>query len=161
MGTKGKYAAATDVSPERSKLEIEQILSKYGASSFASGWQGNTAAIIFEAHGRRVKFVLPFPTLEDREVTHRKHDGWQGPTADQKNQRLAQEVRRRWRCLVLAIKAKLEVVESGIATFEEEFLAHIVLPNGEPVGSWMGPQIQKAYETAQMPSLLMLGSGGK
>ena len=35
--------------------------------------------------------------------------------------------------MVLAIKAKLEVVESGIASFEEEFLAHIVNAAGVTV----------------------------
>lgn len=37
------------------------------------------------------------------------------------------EHRRRWRALLLGIKAKLEYVQSGIATFDEEFLAHIVI----------------------------------
>jgi hypothetical protein len=41
-----------------------------------------------------------------------------------------QAYHQRWRALALAIKA----VESGIATFEEEFLAHIALPNGSTVG---------------------------
>ena len=39
-----------------------------------------------------------------------------------------QERRRLWRALLLNIKAKLEAVESGISVFDEEFMAHIVLP---------------------------------
>jgi hypothetical protein len=31
------------------------------------------------------------------------------------------ETRRRWRALALAIEAKLEVVDTGIASFEHEF----------------------------------------
>ena len=41
--------------------------------------------------------------------------------------------RQRWRALNLAIKAKLEAVESGIVTFDQEFLAHIVGPSGQTV----------------------------
>ncbi|WP_198651245.1 hypothetical protein [Salinicola sp. CPA57] len=65
-----------------------------------------------------------------------------------------QACRQRWRALALVIKAKLEAVESGITMFEEEFLAHIVLPNGGTVGGWMLPQIKKSYDSGSMPPLL-------
>jgi hypothetical protein len=43
----------------------------------------------------------------------------------------------------------------GITTFEEEFLAHIVLPHGKgTVGGRLMPQIDKAYESDKMPPLL-------
>ena len=58
------------------------------------------------------------------------------------------------------IKAKLEAVETGITEFEDEFLAHIVLPNGQTAGHWMRPQIAKAYESGSMPPLLP-APGGK
>jgi hypothetical protein len=62
--------------------------------------------------------------------------------------------RQRWRALALAIKAKLEAVESGIATFEEEFMAYIVLPDGQTVGEFLSPQIEAAYSSGRMPPLL-------
>jgi hypothetical protein len=54
----------------------------------------------------------------------------------------------------LAVKAKLEVVESGISTFEDEFMPHIVLPSGQTVSEWMGPQITAAYLSGLMPPML-------
>jgi hypothetical protein len=45
-------------------------------------------------------------------------------------------------------------VESGIAEFEDEFLAYLVLPNGQTVGDFTRPQIAKAYENNQMPALM-------
>ena len=54
----------------------------------------------------------------------------------------------------MVIKAKLEAVESGISIFEEEFLAHLVLPDGKTVGQFMLPQVEAAYETGKMPKLL-------
>lgn len=45
-------------------------------------------------------------------------------------------------------------------TFEDEFMAHIVLPNQQTVGDWMRPQIEEAYQTGQLPPMLpALGPG--
>ena len=43
---------------------------------------------------------------------------------------------------------------AGISTIESEFLANIVLPDNTTAGEWMIPQIDQAYRTGQMPSLL-------
>ena len=153
----GKYAEHTSVSPEKSKMEIERTLSRYGATAFMTGWGNGKALITFEAQCRRVKFVLPIPERTAREFTHRGYTRLAQSAADA---RYDQEIRRRWRALALAIKAKLEVVQTGIATFEEEFMAHIVLPNGSTVGEWMGPQIESSYRGGSMPPLLGPGSGG-
>ncbi len=156
MSTKGTYAKGTEVPPEKSKAEIETILRRYGATKFMSGWDDQRAAIMFEASGRRVKFMLPLPDPADFVWT----EAGRRRTRDAQRAAHEAEVRRRWRALALAIKAKLEVVESGISTFEDEFMAHIVLPNGATVGEWLGPQVERAYLTGDMPPMLpMLGSG--
>ncbi|MCF7821873.1 MAG: hypothetical protein K9M17_05480 [Mariprofundaceae bacterium] len=59
--------------------------------------------------------------------------------------------RQAWRALNLVVKAKLEAVESGITTFEDEFLAHIMLPDGSTVGHLMRPQLEAAYDSGSMP----------
>lgn len=147
-----KYAEGTTVSPEKSRVEIEGLVRKYGASKFASGWDDARATILFEAHGKRVRFVLAMPDAKERSLTHRAR-GYVRSTVEQKNAYDA-EVRRRWRALALVIKAKLEVVESGIATFEEEFLAHIVLPDGRTVGEHAVPAVTAAYRGEPLPPLL-------
>jgi hypothetical protein len=137
------YAERTEVTIERSKAEIERLLTRHGATSFASGWNNSVATLLFEAKGRRIRFELPMP--DAKKWPHEKHR--------------AQESRRRWRCLALIIKAKLEAVESGIVAFEEEFLAHIVVPGTkETFGAWAAPQIAAAYERGTgMPPLLGIG----
>lgn len=57
---------------------------------------------------------------------------------------------------MLVVKGKLEAVESEIVTFEEEFLAHLVLPNGQTVGSEVRPMVAQAYETGIMPAFSAL-----
>lgn len=59
--------------------------------------------------------------------------------------------RQKWRALALCIKAKLEAVEAEISEFEEEFMAHVILPDGSTVSEFMRPQIRQAYATRQMP----------
>jgi hypothetical protein len=51
------------------------------------------------------------------------------------------------------VKAKLGAVEAKIVTFEEEFLAHILLPDDTTVGQWARPQIAAAYQSGETPRL--------
>lgn len=150
-----KYAQRTEVPVERSEGEIKKILLRYGATSYLSGQQHDKALIAFEMRGRRLRFVLPLPSLQAEEFRRTPAGRRQRSDADQ-FRAWEQACRQRWRALALAIKAKLEAVETEITTFEEEFLAHIVLPNGETVADWMTPQIEHAYKTKKMPALLDL-----
>ena len=54
----------------------------------------------------------------------------------------------------MIIKAKLEAVESGITSIEQEFLPYIVLADGRTVSQFILPQIAQVYETGRMPKLL-------
>lgn len=134
-----RYAAATKVPAERTRQEIEAALKRYGADQFISGWEANRAMIGFRVKNRHVRFELPVPAVT-------------GTPSAQRN--AEQEIRQRWRALLLVIKAKLEAIESSISTFENEFLAHIVLPNNRTVADVLLPQIANAYKTGQMPKLL-------
>ncbi|MHB1987939.1 MAG: hypothetical protein ACYCSF_08140 [Acidimicrobiales bacterium] len=147
-----RYAENTTVATDRSRAEIERTLQRYGASAFAYGWTDNQAMIQFEAHERRIRFVLPMPDRNDPEFTLT-------PTGKARSDAQAlgsweQAQRQRWRALALVVKAKLEAVEAGVATFEDEFLAYTVLPNGSTAGDWIRPQIARAYESGTMPALL-------
>lgn len=133
------YAAETEVPVERSKNEIERTLKKYGATEFAYGARDNQAVVQFRAHQRVIRFTLPLSYVGEKTLTEKQY---------------AQFVRSRWRCLFLAIKAKLETAESGISTFEEEFMAHIVMPNGRTVGDEALPAIAKSYKTGTVPPML-------
>lgn len=145
-----RYAEGTSVPVERSRAEIEQTLMRYGARAFSYGWDGERAVIMFEAHERRIRFDIEMPPLRDYIYTPTGQRRSPGSAEDFR----AKAVRQRWRALLLIIKAKLEAVESGIVSFEDEFLAHVMLPDGSKVGQWMSPQLEEVYETGQMPELL-------
>lgn len=146
------YAAETSVPAERSRAEIERTLVRFGATGFLYGWDGNNALIGFEMGGRQIKFLLPLPSPNDRAFTHTTR--FQARTQKQAREAYEKAIRQRWRALALVVKAKLEAVESGIATFEEEFLAYIALPDGRTFGNWARPQIEHVYGTGGMPALM-------
>lgn len=148
-----RYAERTAVTSERSRNEIEATLRRYGASSFAYGWDRDCAQIGFHLAGRAVRFNLPMPDRGADEFRYtpqrrirRSPSEWEAA--------YDQAVRQRWRGLALVIKAKLEAVEAGITTLEEEFLAHIALPSGSTVGEWLRPQLDAAYSDNRMPALM-------
>jgi hypothetical protein len=148
-----RYAASTDVTSDRSRAEIERTLSRYGATQFMYGYDQTRAIVGFQINNRQVRFVLPLPDRSAREFTHTPTRN-QKRTAAQREAAYEQAVRQKWRALNLVIKAKLEAVESGIVTFDAEFLAHLVLPNGRTVADEVVPMVETAYETNQMPVLL-------
>ena len=133
-----KYAYGTDVAVTSSKAEIEKTLTRFGADQFMIGWQTDKALLAFRAHGRHIRMVLPLPQQKDFSTVP-KYEA---------------EARRVWRSMALCIKAKVESVATGIETFEDSFMAHVVLPNGETMAEYSRPLIAAAYETGSMPKLL-------
>lgn len=123
------FAENTTVAPEKTKAEIESLVTKYGATHYGTASTPGSAGITFVAYGRMVRFGLPLPSREEMKAKLKKaKDRWRHYTVPDAvaDEACHQEVRRRWRCLLLAIKSKLEVVSTGIETFEEAFLANIV-----------------------------------
>jgi len=153
-----RYARETSVSVARSKAEIEDLLSRYGAGQFVSGWEngenGVRAVIGFAVINRQVRFELPLPSKNDDEFMKTPAGRRRRNPADAEKA-WEQACRQRWRALLLVVKAKLEAVESGISTFEEEFLAHIVIPgSGKTIGQWIVPQVEAAYVHGKRIKLL-------
>lgn len=153
-----KFAADTSVSVEKSRADIETVLRRYGADKFASGWDRTSATIAFQVHERMVRSVLPLPDPDDAEFTLTPSARRQRSRA-QAQAAWEQACRSRWRSLHLVIKAKLEAIDAGIAEFEDEFMAHLVLPDGRTVSEHVRPQIDSAYDSGRISGNLMLEAG--
>jgi len=147
------YAENTTVPVSKSRAEIERLLQKHKCAKFLAGVDNTAhrATVQFQAHDRIIRFELELPNPADPKYKRIKNSYLQR-TAAGIAKVVEQEERSRWRALLLVIKAKLEAVESNIATFEEEFMAHIVLPNDQTVGQWVLPEVARIYETGRMPS---------
>jgi hypothetical protein len=124
------YAVRTRVPVDKTRMEIERTVRKYGAKGFASGWHEGTARVQFFAHNRHVRFTVV--ALGD-----------------------TQEARVKWRALLLLVKAKLVAVDAKVSTFEEAFVGDIVLPEtGKTVWESVREPLKLAYETNKNVPLL-------
>ena len=152
-----RFAANTEVSVAKSRGEIETLITRYGATATAFMNEPGRALIMFQAQGRRIVFELPLPDQNEKKFTHGPRGRSSTLTKRPTDKAMAvweQACRQRWRALALVIKAKLEAVESGITSFEDEFLAHILMPDGITVGNHIKPNIAAAYAGGKMNPLL-------
>lgn len=151
-----KYAADTQVSSEKSIMEIRRTLTRYGASAFMFGEDSSAhkAIISFKMREKFFKLSVPLPDRQARGITHTPSRGTlRSPQAQE--DAFEQAVRQRWRAIALLIKALLEANESGLETLVEMILQSLILlPDGQTVGEWMQPQIERAYLEGKMPTFL-------
>lgn len=131
------YAEKTKVPILQSQGEIERIVIKHGGDQFMCGWREEHAIVAFRVNGRMLRFTIPIT-----------EGGSLSPGGNN------QQRRRLWRALLLAIKAKFEIVESGIETFDNAFLSNVVMHDGSTMGEWAAPQVALMYERGEMPPLL-------
>lgn len=141
------YAQNTTVNVDRSRMEVHKILRKHGASRVADAWEPGRAAIQFEINGRVARLSVPLPTKED--VAKRKYAR---RTAAGLKAAVEKEERQRWRALVLLLKAKLESVELGLTSFDDEFLAALVLKDGRTVAESMREAIEAKLQAPALPA---------
>lgn len=140
-----RYAIKTTVPVRRSRDEIENLLTKYGADSFAFMQDKGRVIIGFRITATSkqrvaVKMELPMPTTS-RSQSH-----------------FEQLQRSRWRALVLVVKAKLEACASGISTVEREFMADLVMPDGRTLTQHLGLQIDKMLVDNVRTPLMLTGA---
>lgn len=146
------YATGTTVSTAKSRAEIEGNLQRFGCEGFMSGQDGLRVVLAFKARGRQVMFRMNMPDPKDKSL-RLTPTGKVRSNQSQEDAYRAEE-RRRWRALAMSIKAKLVSVEDGIETFEEAFMAHVVMPDGMTLSEHVTPRIAQAYESGDMPPLL-------
>lgn len=136
-----RYAQDTKVPAGVTKDDIERRLRKAGASQIYSGYDEDQKRITlgFRIDGRHYKLT----SSTDR------------PTRRCDEQQIEREA---WRVLLLLLTAKLEVIAAGGTTFEQEFLANLLLPDGSTVADDVLPKVAEAYATGSMPHLLGAGA---
>ena len=149
----GNYAGNTSVSPEKSQEEIKRTLRKYGADRFGVMEERTKAHVMFEYSNLSIQLTIELPELSEFEKTETGRDRTKSASEAAHNQ----AIKQRWRALLLAIKAKLEAIECGISTIEQEFLAFMVMPDNRSLGDHLIPKIHEIAQTGKMPKLLEYG----
>lgn len=126
-----RFAEDTKVPISRSLDEIRHTVARYEGEQFLHAAMDDRLIVGFTKEGRQVRFQVA-----------------QYPGDAQNSRRLA-------RALLLVLKAKLEAVASGVSIFEDEFLANIVMPDGELVSAHVRPRLAAAYTNGgELPALL-------
>jgi hypothetical protein len=106
-----RYAAATEVSVEKSKAEIERTLTRYGASAFGYATEDRRSLVQFKAHSRFVRFILPLPDPQEERFQYFMRNGrntYRERSDSSKAEAYEQGCRQTWRALALVVKAKRE-----------------------------------------------------
>ena len=147
-----KYAEGTTVAASRSLEEIKSTLIRFGAdrNTFTYAEMGQRVALQFTVKTRVVRMEMTLPEYEAfakdrygrRRLEHVIQKDWEA------------ECRRVWRTLAVLVKAKLAAIADGISTFEREFMADLLLPNGETVGQRVIGDLDEAMRTGEVPPLV-------
>jgi hypothetical protein len=148
-----RYAQETNVAWEKSRQEIEDTLKRYRCTHFGYMTMPNAVMIGFTLNKVPYRLEVPLPDPKSKPILYK-------PNGQRRTERMIetaveQETRRRWRVLLLLIKAKLEWVELGMSTVEKEFMADIVLPDGTTMIQWASRQLQPAIEAGRMPTNIL------
>lgn len=149
------YASKTSVTVEKSESELRRLLQKHGATAIMVGTQEEPpmASVWFQMEGLNIRLDVPLPSrLEDAVVYARKNAAGPAPVAVQ-HKRWDQICRSRWRSVLLLTRAKLEHIELGATTLQEEFLSRIVMPHGRTIGDDMIPQLDGLESVPLLESL--------
>jgi hypothetical protein len=147
--TPAPYAKGTAVDAGRTKYEIETMLRKRGARSTAMAQSGDKAMVVFELQDRQVRFVMPLPAQPPPAAARMQ------PGREDLSKRWEQACKERWRAMLLAIKSKFVSIDSGVESFEEAWMAHIVV-GGATLGQRLLPDVAQAYRDPEhkLPPLL-------
>jgi hypothetical protein len=138
--TNRRYAEDTKVPVSQSTAEVKDLLKRAGSVQTAIIENEAATLVLFVLGGRQYRLTVPL-------------------RADATNP--AQEERRGWRLMLLLIKAKCEAIREGVSTVEREFMADVVMPNGQTFAEYAEPTLRLAYEKGSMPSQLLLGGPGR
>ena len=130
-----RYAARTEVSSSQSQGEVKDMLKRAGSDRISVFEDREQSSVAFAMQDRFYRITVPMKA---------------------KAANPAQEERVSWRLVVLMVKAKLEAVAQGATTFEREFLADMLMPDGRTVYETTREPLRLAYESGKMPTSLLL-----
>ncbi len=125
-GTNLPYAR-TKISPEKSKIQINELLKKFGVRGIQWTWMDNIEILRFihEFEMEGVKHNIAYE-IRVPEIGIKKGSGY--------DRRLVRNDSQGYRVLWHVLKNRFVAIECGLKTFENEFLSDIIykLPDGRP-----------------------------
>jgi hypothetical protein len=128
------YSTAT--SGEKALGEIQKILRQFNCNKFGSmiDWEAGTLILQFEWQGMQISFPANFKGYAMAYLKEKPYTPRMRCTKEEYEARALDvgsiavySILRDW------IKAQVVAVETGLISFEEVFLSHLILPSGQRV----------------------------
>jgi hypothetical protein len=123
----GVYGMQTKLSVSETREQLEKLLQKHGCDRFGYVTDTTTklTTVQFRCQSRTIRFVLSLPQPEtfSTRIVHGQVRNLPKAIIERRHE---QALRARWRAIYCGIKAKIVLVEAGIESMEEAFLAAVV-----------------------------------
>ncbi|MEM9670860.1 MAG: hypothetical protein AAF950_18280 [Pseudomonadota bacterium] len=116
------------------------------------------AILGFTMNERAVRLSIPMPDRRSDEIA--KTPGGENRSEQAVEAAYDQAVRQVWRAVLLIVKSKLEAIESGIVSFDEKFMPHIVMPDGKTMRETILQDMRRSLSEGSAPPMLPDYSGG-
>lgn len=146
----GQSFFSSRIPVEKSRIQIQELLTKYGADKF--GYLHDTATNVtqvqFRARDRLVRFTLELPKKEEFQEQVKCNKGSRALPDEMVKARYERALRARWRAIVTAVRSKLALIEYNISSFEDAFLAETVDPE---TGKTVGELVREGRILQQLP----------
>lgn len=125
----------TEIAPERSVQQIEDVLARYGAAAVLKEYAaGSIQALSFkiDVGQKQIPFRLPC-RWEAIETMLKKRSGRTWFSDRDKDSYREKAKRVAWRQILRWVEAQMALVETGMVKTEEVFLPYIQQPDGRTV----------------------------
>jgi hypothetical protein len=126
------YSSAT--SGDKAMAEIQRVLQKFGCNKFGTmtDWDAGVLLVQFDWRGVQVSFPANFKGYAAAYLKEKPYNSRMHCTKAEHEAKALEigsvavySILRDW------IKAQVVAVETGLVSFEEIFMAHVMLPNGK------------------------------
>jgi hypothetical protein len=114
--------------------EIQKVLQHFGCSKFGimTDWDEGVLLIQFEHSGRKVSFPASFKGYAAAWLKEKPYNSnYRYARLEREKKALEVGSTAVYSILRDWIKAQVTAIETGIISFDEVFMAHVILPNGQ------------------------------
>jgi hypothetical protein len=137
MGQDEELRKEIGLRPER-RTEMERILTYHGATNIRFGREGEAGFVTFRFKDRTARVCLPLPEKKTRgRDLENALDHWEAGCAVG------------WELVQNALNSKLYLVRAGLASFEEEFLARLVMADGRNFSEHVSSLVEETFQTVR------------
>lgn len=156
-----RYAAGTKVPAAKSRAEVAQIVGTFGGTMLTIGWTDPaTEAVAFKINGVPVMLKVHHPpkTKATLDSVVQANAALHLKRVNSIEEAYSREVDRRWRCMVIQIKAIATMILDAGVDPVNAFIGQVALPGGITVAERIAPELGEMLESGRMPTLA-IGAG--